>query len=354
MKSIRLITAALCAASVIVIASAPCVSVAAEPLNLPRDGWASWDVPAVEDAPAWCCFSDWQQRKAQNGRCDLDGKNHGFGSNDNARTDTVRVYAKLVGGKVERLRALAPTCEVTSASPIEHLGKRNADDSSRFLGNLLARTLPASEDLEIKARTPERELYRNMLSAVAQHRGDAALNVLASEARAQRPRELRRDAVFWIGQTRGEPGVDILKPIMLSDKDANIREHAAFSVSQSRSPRAPSLLVQLGANDAATEVRSQAWFWLAQTKSTEAERAINNAVLNDPERKVRHQAIFALSQLPEERAVKALTAIAENRNLPKEDRKQAVFWLGQRKSPDAVAWLEKTLMGAASATQGSR
>jgi len=346
MKSVRLITGALCAASFIVIAVAPCVSIAAEPLNLPRDGWASWDVPAVEDAAAWCCFTDWQQRKNGAGRCDLDGKNHGFGSNDNARTDTLRVYAKLVGGKVERLRALAPTCEVTSATPVQHLGTRNVGDSSRFLGNLLATTLPANEDLTTKARTPERELYRSALSAVAQHRGDTALSVLAAEARAQRPRELRRDAVFWIGQTRGEAGVDILKPIMAADADANIREHAGFSVAQSKSPRAAPLLIQQGENDPETKVRSQAWFWLAQTKAPNVERAISDAVRLDPERKVRHQAVFALSQLPEERAVKALTAIAENRNLPKEDRKQAVFWLGQSKSPDAVAWLEKTLLGA--------
>ena len=24
----------------------------------PRDGWVSWEVPAVDGAPSWCCFSD--------------------------------------------------------------------------------------------------------------------------------------------------------------------------------------------------------------------------------------------------------------------------------------------------------
>lgn len=344
MRTVRLITSTLCAASFITVLASPCASIA-QSLNLPRDGWTSWDVPAVDDAPAWCCFHDWQQRKAQNGRCDLDGKNYGFGSNDNARTEHVRVYAKLVGGKVERLRALAPTCEVTSATPIQHLGSRSPDESSRFLGNLLATTLPANEDLDARTRTPERELYRNALAAVAQHRGDVALTVLASEARAQRPKELRKDAVFWIGQTRGEQGVDVLQPIMLSDADPKIREHAAFSVSQSKSPRAVSLLSQQGEKDPETKVRSQAWFWLAQTRAPNVERAISVAVRQDPERKVRHQAIFALSQLPGERGVNALAAIAENRDLSREDRKQAVFWLGQSKSPEAMAYLEKTLMG---------
>ncbi|MBL8518801.1 MAG: HEAT repeat domain-containing protein [Betaproteobacteria bacterium] len=344
MKSARLITATLRAACALAIATAPLAGTAAEPLNLPRDGWASWDVPAVDDAPAWCCFADWQQRKTGGGRCDLDGKNHGFGSQNDARTDTVRVYAKLVGGKVERLRALAPTCEVTAATPVRHLGRHDADESSRFLGSLLAKNWAGSADPAPTSRTPERELHRTALAAVAQHRGDAALNVLATEARAQRPSELRRDAVFWIGQTRGEPGLDVLKPIMMSDADANIREHTAFSVAQSKSPRATALLIQQGENDPAANVRSQAWFWLAQTKAPEAERAIADAVRLDPERRVRHQAVFALSQLPGERATRALAVIAENRNLAREERKQALFWLGQSKSPEAMAYLEKVLL----------
>ena len=33
--------------------------VRAADLPLPRDGWASWQVEAVEDAPARCCWSSW-------------------------------------------------------------------------------------------------------------------------------------------------------------------------------------------------------------------------------------------------------------------------------------------------------
>ena len=30
-------------------------------LKLPREGWVSWQVAAVENAPAWCCWSDWRR-----------------------------------------------------------------------------------------------------------------------------------------------------------------------------------------------------------------------------------------------------------------------------------------------------
>ena len=63
----------------------------------------------------------------------------------------------------------------------------------------------------------------------------------------------------------------------------------------------------------------------------------------DPDKKVRHQAIFALSQLPPPRAVNALTAVAEDRSLDRNDRKQAVSWLGQNGSDAAMAYIDRVL-----------
>lgn len=54
---------------------------------------------------------------------------------------------------------------------------------------------------------------------------------------------------------------------------------------------------------------------------------------------MREQAVFALSQLPEDRAAKALIAIAEDKSLSREERKKAIFWLGQMKSDSAVMYL---------------
>jgi hypothetical protein len=81
-------------------------------LTPPQDGWASWQVEAVEGAPALCCWSNWDKREASNASCKLDDDRGNFGTRDNATTDAVRVYVRMAGGKVERLRAFSATCAV--------------------------------------------------------------------------------------------------------------------------------------------------------------------------------------------------------------------------------------------------
>jgi hypothetical protein len=77
---------------------------AAEP-TLPRDGWVSWQVEAVEDAPDWCCFTGWSKKGGERTACKLDSGRDGYNINDrDATTDSMRVYVRLSGGKVDRRR----------------------------------------------------------------------------------------------------------------------------------------------------------------------------------------------------------------------------------------------------------
>ena len=130
---------------------------------------------------------------------------------------------------------------------------------------------------------------------------------------------------------------------MFDDPDADIREHAAFAVSQSTSPHAARDLIRLATTDPAANVRSHAWFALSQTESMEAEGAIAAALRRETDGGVREQAIFALSQLPDERATRALIRVAEDKSLPREERKRAVFWLSQSDSSAAQSYLEEVL-----------
>jgi hypothetical protein len=244
----------------------------AEPA-LPRDGWVSWDVPAVENAPAWCCFN-WKNDDAAPGSCNLDGHSNGFSSRDHQTTNTMTVYARTAGGKLDRLRMFAATCPVEAKTPIHELADVTSDDSARWL---LAQLSADADD--------HRDIGQTALGALAMHRGDLA-----------------RDA-----------------------------------------------LVRIGNSDRQTEIRAKAWFWLGISGAPNAESAISAAVRTDSDDGVREQAVFALSRLPDERAIKALIAVAEDRSLAREQRKRAVFWLGQSESPAALAYLDKVL--AVSAAQ---
>jgi hypothetical protein len=324
-------TAALCLTS---FALAP-RALSAE-LTLSQDGWSSWQIGAVSDAPDWCCWSDDRNfRDASRMSCRLDASSQSYGSRDHATTDVVRVYAHTAGGKIDRLRVLSASCPVETATPIHDLGRVADDDSARWLMNLAKQR---------DAGTAGRHDNENdALAALAVNRGDVARDGLADIARNDARTETRKQAVFWMALVRGQEGADITSSIMFTDKDAEVREHAAFSLAQSEAPRATADLIRLGNTDRAAEVRAQAWFWLAHTAAPEAESAIFTALRRETDADVRERAILALSRLPDERAAKALLTIAEDRSQSRELRKRAVFWLSQSDSDAALTYLEQVL-----------
>jgi hypothetical protein len=303
-------------------------------IELPRDGWASWQVAAVDSAPAWCCFS-WNDRNATPSTCRLDGSREGFGTRqDNATTDAVKVYVRSAGGKVERLQVLSASCPVETDTPIQQLGDVFPDDSARWLS---ARAKNSGDDA-----ISHWSLGENALAALAVHRGEVARGTIASLARSENTKT-RKLAIFWAAIVRGEEGAALASSVMFNDAEPEVRKHGAFAVAQSKSKRVAADLIRLGNTDNVSDVRGQAWFWLAQSGAPEAESAISAALRKDSTDHVRDKAIFALSQLPEERAPRALIAAAEDQSLPREQRKRAVFWLAQSEQASAQSYLDKVL-----------
>jgi hypothetical protein len=303
-------------------------------LTLPRDGWTSWQVAAVEGAPDWCCWSSWDDHDSSRASCRLDDDRGNFGTRDHATTDAVKVYARVAAGKVERVRVLSATCQVESATPIHALGNVDTDDSARWLIALSKSSGDAAKS---------HDLGENVLAALATHRGDVAHNALVAMARDDGRAETRKKAVFWLAMMRGVAGAEVATTVMFNDKDADVRKHGAFAITQSKSPSIAADLTRLGNTDKDGDVRAQAWFWLAHTGAASSEKAIVAALKKDSDDHVREQAIFALSQLPGDRATRALIAVAEDRSLSHEQRKRAVFWLAQSESESAQKYLEKVL-----------
>ena len=325
MNASKLQAAAVCAA--LAFAS----QARAAELPLPKDGWASWEVQAVEDSPAWCCWNSWDNGVADASTCKLDDDRHGYGSRDKTRTDTIRVYARFAGGKVEKVRALAAACPVESRTPIKKLDNIATDDSARWLIGL--------------AKASETEFDEEALGALAMHRGTLAFDALSSMARVDSEEEKRKRAIFWLAMLRGPAGADIATDTMFNDKSPEVRKHSAFAITQSKSPRVTADLTRLGNTDKDSDVRAQAWFWLAHTGAPNVESALIAASKKDQDDHVREQAIFALSQLPDDRATPALIKAAEDRTLSREQRKRALFWLAQSQSSGAQAYLDKVLAG---------
>jgi HEAT repeat protein len=307
---------------------------AAEP-KLPRDGWTSWQLASVDNAPAWCCWSNWREGNGAPVACPLD-REDGFGVGDrDSTTDTVKVYARTTGGKIDRLQVLAASCPVDTKAPVHELADVSVDDSARWL---VARVKEDGADSQ-----KHRSLGEHALAALAMHPGEVASGALKSFTRDARV-ETRKSSVFWLSMLRGNEGADVTSSVMFNDQDSEVRKHAAFALAQTKSPRAATDLIRLGNTDKVGDVRAQAWFWLAQTGAANAEQAIVAGLRKDADAQVREQAVFALSQLPGDRAAKALIEVAQDQSLSREQRKRAVFWLSQSESDAAQAYLEKVLV----------
>ena len=211
-------------------------------LTLPRDGWASWQVAAVDGAPDWCCWSaSGNIRDAPRTSCQLDDDRHSYGSRDDATTDAVRVYARSAGGKIDRLRVLSASCPVEAATEIRDFGTVADDDSARWLMDLAKRTDNGAAKRE--------RINEDVFAALAINRGDRARDALAAIARNDTRKESREQAIFWLALLRGREGADITASVMFNDKDADVREHAAFAITQSKAPRAAADLIRLGNTD---------------------------------------------------------------------------------------------------------
>jgi len=323
--------AALCLTS---FAFAPPASPAE--LTLPREGWLSWEVAAVDAAPDWCCWSDNKSfRDAPRTACRLDAKSQGYGSRDHATTDVVRIYARTAAGRIDRFRVLSATCPVEAATPINDLGHVAEDESARWLMNLIQQ--------RDSGNTARHQVEDDVLAALAVNRGNVARDGMAGIVRNDARTETRKQAVFWLALLRGQEGADIAASVLFNDKNSDVREHAAFSLSQSEAPRATADLIRAGNTDRDSEVRAQAWFWLAQMGAPEAEKSIFAALRKETDDDVRERAIIALARLPDARATQALIAVAEDRSMSREQRKRAVFWLSQSESDAAQRYLEQVL-----------
>jgi HEAT repeat protein len=89
-------------------------------------------------------------------------------------------------------------------------------------------------------------------------------------------------------------------------------------------------LLAAARNDPDNEVRSQAVFWLSQVHSVRAATALDSIARRSTDPDLQERAVFALSQQQDPRATQALKEIAESRDMNRDVREKAIFWLGQR------------------------
>jgi hypothetical protein len=295
------------------------------------DGLVAYNVPMVEGVQAPCCYTIHGRAVMQKG-CNLDRRGSSFGIVDDDRKaaldDTLTVYLRVEQGHIGRVDALGASCPVQTASKVRWIESVDPASSIAMLSSLVDRTTTGDPD-------------DHGLVALAYHDDAAATRSLAVHAEPSHRRKEREQALFWLGQTRGVEGADVIERYATTDADPKLREQAIFALSQSNAPDAYAHILAIAHKDPAGHVRSQAYFWLAQMNDARAKEDIIAALKSESSDDVREEVVFALSQL-EDSADEALIAVLRG-DFPRAVKKQALFWLGQSGSPEAMAYFDEAL-----------
>jgi HEAT repeat protein len=166
------------------------------------------------------------------------------------------------------------------------------------------------------------------ISLLGQHPSKEGVELLLNVARNEKDARLRRSALFWLGQSGDERALDLLKELARSD-DAEMSRTAIAALGQHQSQQARAFLSETARTATSIRARKEAIFWLAQSGGEEAVDELIKIYDADSNLEIRKQIIFALSQHSGARGRAKILEIA--RAGDDELRKQAIFWLGQRR-----------------------
>ena len=118
-----------------------------------------------------------------------------------------------------------------------------------------------------------------------------------------------------------------------------LRRKAVFLVAQQKEPGTEDLLLESVRTDPDSDVREQAVFWLSQVGTDRAVGALDSILRFSKDPEIQDKAVFALSQQDNPRAQQALRTYAEREGIPEATREKAIFWLGQKQTPENASFL---------------
>jgi len=189
------------------------------------------------------------------------------------------------------------------------------------------------------------ELRRRAVFLVSQHETDETVDLLLNAARNDPDFEVREQAVFWLGQLSSDEAVTALESILQNTDDVELQQKVVFSLSQHGSARAMEILREIALDSRANqETREQAIFWLGEEGSSEDVSALMDLYDELDNDELREKIVFSVSQSDASNAEQWLLGVARNDRESMDVRENAVFWLGQRESREAVDALESVLM----------
>jgi len=214
--------------------------------------------------------------------------------------------------------------------PVYWLGSAEIKESFRFL--------------EKEFDSSDSELKETIIFTLYSHETPLSYDFLFKTASGDDSVDVRKNAVFWLGNFKDRKSLDMLRTIFKKESSTELKKQVIFALTLSDREEAVEELIKIAKQDDSEDVQKQAIFWLGQKASEKSIETLKGVVDEDDEdTEVRKSAVFAISQLPPEKSVPILIDIAKTNKSPSV-RKQAIFWLGQEDSKEALKFFEEILL----------
>lgn len=299
-------------------------------MNAAEGQWLAFSLPVLEGTRSPCCWKGKWNGMGEAG-CSLESKHQSYGTrSDSPLAENVIVFSQIHAGQVHDLRVVGEFCPV-AGNGAQVIWIDRVDQTAGL------------DWLETVARTGGADSSGgSALFAFALHRSvDAGerLFTLAKDSHG----DLSQEAIFWLGEARGEEGFELLKRLLAELPRGEKRREINFALSQNSSSQAGELLFKISRSDPDPEQRGEALFWLAQEYPEKARDWLLVVIATEQDEDVREQAVFAISQLPADIAGRMLLDLATDNQIPRDVRRQALFWMSQSDDDNTVVALTELL-----------
>jgi hypothetical protein len=165
------------------------------------------------------------------------------------------IYARVDHGRVERVRAFTPDCQVESEkTPVVPVAGVTGAESAAWLAAVAS-----------AADGDTRKVADEVLMALSLHADPSAVDRLVAIARDDGRPRVRGQALFWLAQRAGEKAATTIAAAVEQDPDTDVKKRAVFAISQLPKDEGVPKLIEIARTSRNPAVRKQAMFWLGQS-----------------------------------------------------------------------------------------
>jgi tetratricopeptide (TPR) repeat protein len=199
----------------------------------------------------------------------------------------------------------------------------------------------ATERLKSNMADP---LVMSTLNMLATSTSAQALPMLVEIAKNSPNAKARKDAIFWMSQAAGDKDSIVDSLVQLSSSNTDDSDSINFALSQIQAEKAMNALAAIARDrNKPDATRQNALFWLGQSKVQNRIPLLEDIFKNSADTpQMRNHVLFVLSSTRDPGAAAILGNLASSDPDP-DVRRQAVFWLGNMKIPQANQILENLL-----------